>query len=324
MRAALLPAGPDPFLIAYWLRHYRTWAAEVDELRLMVCGQRNQEVRDYIRACVAAVPHASVEFLDARTDHGKVMGMLFANCDADLVLFCEDDAFVRQPGAIDNRFKRIEAGLTDVVGCPRGNASMRLVAAAEAIWGKPPDTVTGETGLALFPAFVFARRSDLERTDGNFSARNWRAGIYLPQLNLYTEEDDSADTFTDTSWQLRALGLRIEAEPAYRSASKGGDAPWFHVGSLSAGYGNAFMVDMTPERRAAYWDQVRVPGEKWDWMKRASWWERVWECWDGGIPDHHREYGESLRDFELGVAMEPATVAYWRDYFDHSVTWPEL
>ena len=39
MRIGLLPAGSDPFLLAYWLRHYRTWADEIDELRVLVCGQ---------------------------------------------------------------------------------------------------------------------------------------------------------------------------------------------------------------------------------------------------------------------------------------------
>jgi len=29
LRIGLLPAGSDPFLLAYWLRHYRTWADEI-------------------------------------------------------------------------------------------------------------------------------------------------------------------------------------------------------------------------------------------------------------------------------------------------------
>jgi hypothetical protein len=48
LRIGLLPAGSDPFLLAYWLRHYRTWADEIDELRVLVCGQCEPEVQQYL------------------------------------------------------------------------------------------------------------------------------------------------------------------------------------------------------------------------------------------------------------------------------------
>src|SRR3954466_15278038 len=59
-RAALLPAGSDPFLNAYWLRHYKTWADSVDELHIAVCGPLPPEVMDYTRACAADAPNVIV------------------------------------------------------------------------------------------------------------------------------------------------------------------------------------------------------------------------------------------------------------------------
>lgn len=324
MRAALLPAGADPFLNAYWLRHYRQWADEVDELRVIVCGQRDEEVREYTRECVAAVPHASVEFLDDRTDHGIVMGMLFRSTQADHVLFCEDDVFIRHAGVVDLRFRVIESGQYDVIGCPRGSASENLINAATAKYGEPEDMQTGESGLSLYPAPLFAPRELLARTDGNFSARWWPADVYLPELDVFTVEGDSADTFADTTWQLRAMGARILAEPAYRSASRGGEAPWFHVGSLSSGYGCAFMSPMPPHQLEAYYESIRPGGELYDWQKRAAWWTRVLDLWDGGIPEHHAKQKASLETFMDAVGMDRKTVNGWRQFFDGFITWPEM
>ena len=56
MRAALLPAGGDPYLLAYWLRHYATWADEVDELRIVVCGQNDPGVVRYMLERVNEAP----------------------------------------------------------------------------------------------------------------------------------------------------------------------------------------------------------------------------------------------------------------------------
>ena len=70
-RAALLPAGADPFLNAYWLRHYRTWADQVDELHVAVCGDIPAEVIRYTAECIKSVPHATMHYFPERTKHGQ-------------------------------------------------------------------------------------------------------------------------------------------------------------------------------------------------------------------------------------------------------------
>lgn len=334
-RGALLPAGGDPFLLTYWLRHYeQLWADEVDDLHIVVCGQDDPVVRAYITSKVAHVPHARVDFLP-RTEHGSVLRMMVDASTADHVLFCEDDAFVRHSGVISSAFSLIEREEVDVIGTARGNATPNLIARAEELWGILPETATGETGLSLYPCFLFARREDIP--SGVLGGRSWNAGDYLPALDYTCEETEACDTFTYNSWELRARNLRIMGLAAYRSDSahsgtgrrnvdggeNRGDAPWFHVGSLSTGYGCSFMHAMGPDD---YWRlvlQVRPKGELYDWHKRMSWWTRVADCTEGELPAFHDRYRASLAQFMADVEADPAEVARWRSNYDPLVTWHE-
>jgi len=334
MRQALLPAGGDPFLLAYWLRHYaQLWADEVDHLRIAVCGTA-PEAMDYITTRVGEVPHASVEFLP-RTEHGSVLRYLVDTTSADHVMFCEDDAFVREPGVVDSRFGVIESLAVDVVGTARTNASPNLVARAEERFGPPPRTESGETGLSLYPCFLFIRRSDIP--DGVLGGRSWGPGEYLPALDYTTVAEEGCDTFTYPSWELRARGLRISSESAYRSDSahsgpgrrnvdggeNRGHAPWFHVGSLSTGYGMAFMAGTGPEAYAGLVRDVSRPSELYDWHKRMSWWTRIADCTQGELPAFHDRYDAELWRFMTDVGADHFEVTRWRRAYDPLVTWRE-
>lgn len=318
-RAALLPAGADPFLNAYWLRHYKQWADEVDELIVQVCGQDDPEIREYIQACVEAVPHASVVFT-GRMDHGMVIGQLIKRTKADVVMLCEDDAFVRRKGCIAHHFRRIEAGETDVVGCPRGSASPELIDLANGRFGQF-QVDSGETGPALWPCFLFARRSDLLRTDGNFGAAGWPAGVEIPGLGKTTQEV-AGDTFVWASFQLRSMGLRVALEPEYRAQKEKlegwTDAPWFHVGSLSSGYGSYFLTGQDTQ------DHVKaIRNDLYDWNKRMSWWQRVVEKWDGALPEHRQAYLGAISDYIEQTGMRQSDVDEWKRGFQSLITWPE-
>lgn len=324
-RVALLPAGGDPFLNAYWLRHYaRVWADEVDELVVYACSVKPEAVA-YTRAIVAAAPHARILFEPLRADHGAMLGRLMDATDQEYVLLMEDDAFVRRPGVVDAAFRRIESGEVDIVGTARGCASAELIAAAEERWGPLVSTETGETGLSLYPCCYFGRRADLLATDRNYAARGWHAGENVPGLDLTAEEGWGADTFTTTTWQLRKAGLRIDSRAAYRTdlARIRGwmNAPWFHVGSLSSGYGCSFLGEMA--NYAGYAAGIAGEIDPYDWTKRVSWWQRAWECWDGALPDHHAAYGEALERFVADIGIRSNDVATWRYAFDQLISWDE-
>lgn len=315
-RAALLPAGADPFLNAYWLRHYRTWADEVDELHVAVCGKLPDEVIDYIGASVASVPHATMWYIPERMKHGQVITYLLGLTKSDHIMLIEDDAFIRKPGAIDAAFEALENGSTDLVACPRDSyASGNVIAAARKEFGDEP------RGLAFWPCFLFVSREALEATDRLFDSKLWDAGDTI--LGTALTEPGSADTFIWASYQLREMGLRVSLRDGFRIGDPiPPDAAWFHVGSLSSGHGWGWQNDMTPERYAQEIEQWRgLPaGET---AKRMAWWQRAWDHWDGGIPEYHEQYGAGIRQFMADFGVDQHEVDALRASFDYLVTWAE-
>jgi hypothetical protein len=318
-RAVLLPAGADPFLIAYWLRHYRSWAAYVDELHVAICGPIPSEVRDYIEACADAVGVTTFSHFAKRTPHGQVMASLLGSTSADHVMFVEEDAFIRKPEVVRDSFAALENGDTDLIGCPRdGYASESIVNAARRRFGD------GLRGLAFWPTFVFASRAHLEATDKRFEAIVWDPGDAILGTTLI--ERATSDTFVWGSYQLRDQGLRVTLrEPYHVGEDVSSDAPWFHVGSLSSGHGYLWQSGkpMPAEQYAAeveHWKRLPA-GET---AKRVAWWQRAWEHWDGGIPDYHEEYGAGLQKFMADFGVTQGDVDGYKVSYDYLPTWAQL
>jgi len=328
MRAALLPLGQDPFLNAYWLRNYaEVWANEVDQLEVIMCGQSDPEVIDYMYKLVAETPHATMIRHDPiRVAHGRIITELVENTKADHVMFCEDDAYVRQPEAIRDAFEIIESGRADVVGSPRTCASAQILDAANSKWGDPPTTDgSGDTGHALWPCFLFASRDILLKTDHFFDARNWKPGEKIGGLGYVPVEPVSGDTFVSASFQLRDMGVRIEHRPQYRAdgwcITHWGNIPWFHVGSLSSGYGNQFLSGQ-PE--AVYQQRLRdALTDTTDYPKRCAFWRRAWRTHRGGIEQLHRDYGQALSRFIQDLSFGMDHYNYWDSAFQALVNWKE-
>lgn len=317
MRTALLPAGPDPYLIAYWLRNYATWADSVDRLHIIVCAQTDQTAKAFIRDRANAVPHAFVSFLDERTAHGTVIELLMEGCKDGLVVLCEDDAFVQQPAVIGECFERIESGAVDLVGTPRMYGSYALFDRAAELWG--------ERVAALSPAFLFARLADLRRvvptgtSEHQFGSTHWLPGTRIEALDMVAEDDLVADTFVAASFQLRAMGLRIETRTSYRSAEARPDGTWFHVGSLSDGYGCAFLG---PDdlRRGKVKEALTDPT---DWYKRVAWWRRVHSLAGDGPIEMWRAYGTALNRFVADAHLPNEVIEWSARAITPLVTWAE-
>lgn len=318
MRVALLPAGPDPFLLAYWFRNFRrVWASEVDELHVLVCGQADPEAKRYIAGL--ASPNVHISFHEARMDHGQAIGLLVEQTTAEYVVLLEDDAYVRRAGVMDDRFRRLESG-ADVIGGPRGNASMEIIAAAETRFGEHWTANTGEAGHALWPCFLFAKLAVLEATDRLYGARQWLPGELIRGLNLTARDVLSADTFASTTYQLRANRAQIEIEGQYRVTNTSQmsewvtNAPWFHVGSLSSGYGSVIADDSG--------GTGITTNEGSDWARRVSWWERFARTADG-LPDHLQHYRAEIAAFTERAGISRSDIDGWTAAYQGWVTWPE-
>ena len=312
-RAALLPAGSDPFGLAYWLRNYATWAQYVDELHITISGAIEPEPYAYIEAAVAAAPNATLYNMgQGRTIHGEMLTALLSKTTADHIMFCEDDAFIRRPEIVDECFRFAEEG--GIVATPRGGyASHEVVRAAFWQFGDE---------VSFWPCFVFASRAALEATDRDFGPKTWQPGDDL--LGHVIQEVGGADTFVWGSYQLRSQGLEERLLDNHRLSGQNvpDDAPWFHVGSLSGGHGLAFMGGIDDIRYRFEVDGFqRLPaGNAW---QRFGWWERMWRAAEGAIPDYRERYHAEMVRFRDDVGISAADVEAYQPVADHLVTWAE-
>jgi hypothetical protein len=312
-RAAVLPAGADPFLVAEWLRHFSTWASQVDKLYVTVCGQEDPALRDYIAAKVEAVG-GYIDF-GPMGDHGQVLGRLMSKVTEDLVMLCEDDAFVRVPDKIGESFARIERGDVDIVGSPRGSGTPEVIDLANRRFGIMTAS-TDEQGPLLWPCFLFAKRADLERI-GNYSVWRYQAGDTLLGHEFTSEQ--AMDTFGYASLMLRESGARIHVEPQYRAdlakMNEWGASQWFHVGSLSSGWG---MYICGPTAHQGIWAVLRGTNLE-DWCKRVAFWEILAERGDD-LPVRD-QYRASVAELARETGMDRAIIDDWRRKFLRLVTW---
>ncbi len=324
MRAALLPAGADPFLVAYWLNHYeRVWSSEVDELRVQVSGlmERNDGTREYLEA-LPKPANVVMTFSGARVDHGQVIARLLSETSADHVMLCEDDAFVRRPGVVAEAFRRVESGETDIVASPRATATPNVLYAASRAFGWQVSP-SGEAGPFMWPCFLFTRRSALESVETGFSVHHWLPGDSIKGTGQIAIEEGDADTFAAASMDLMEKGYRVHWTSQYRSdemeMGSWHDAPWFHVGSLSAST-EYLLNKRLPIDRPEWIADVRTSS---DWVKRVSWFRRLLDCSDGGLPEVHAQYRAELEAMVRDASISEESINRWTRLFDPFVTWPE-
>lgn len=309
-RAALLPAGSDPFLLAYWLRNFATWSQYVDELHVAVCGTIEPEPMAYMESLIASTPGATLYHIEKRTDHGMVIGYLVDKTSADTVMLCEDDAFVRRPEVVDQCFRHAEEG--GIAATTReGYASASVVAASTAAYGK---------SYAFWPCFLFVAREHLLATDRHFGGRNWAKGEFVAGRELMAPA--SGDTMVSASYQLHALRLHEKLLNNHRLSGQTvpDDAPWFHIGSLSGGHGQMFMSDIGPEEYAALIEHYKVAG---DVLQRVAWWWRAWDRSRGAIPDYHARYLGALTGFMHDIGIQQHNVDWYHQRAEGLVNWAE-
>lgn len=227
--AAILPTPGDPFVARYWLRNYeRVWKGEVDRLVVLVNGRDPWEA-----SRLFGEAGADVQTVDRRIGHGEALRIL-TDVDADVLMFCEDDAYVRDPMAVREALALAHEGI--ITASPRGGMHPILEQAARDKWGDVtgPD---GSTGHGMWPCFLFLRRDQIMATTRQFEARFWGPGSVIPGLG-YRVGSDALDTDTNTAvaFQLRdqfPIRLAGQWKEVHQKATMPADAPWFHAGGLS-------------------------------------------------------------------------------------------
>lgn len=311
-RAALLPAGSDPFLLAYWLRNFASWSESVDEIQIAVSGWLAPEALEYVEEIVGATPKATLHYIDHRTVHGETIDFLLRKTRATHVMLCEDDGFIRRPEAVADGFRFAEEG--GIFGTPRESyATREVIGIAAEVLG---------SSHAFWPCFLFTSSAALRATDRHFGSRIWDAGETV--LGHTLREQNNADTLISASYQLRAQGLPERLVENHRMSGQPlpDDAPWFHVGSLSNGHGFMFMSHTGPEQYHAEINHYgKVP---WDEkVRRLSWWWRVWSKAEGAIPVYHGQYANGLGIFREHLGIAQGDLETYQRTIDPIITWAE-
>ena len=296
----------DGFSVAYWMRNYLTWADEVDELIVLTSGPSAD-------AIPIEGPHVRlIRMAPGWVQHGEALRLLLAATDAEAVMLCEEDAYIRRPGVVAERFAQLDQ--YDVVASPRDGGSMELLNRAHKRWGEM--RAGDEQGSGFWPAFCFARREALARTDGYYEPRRWRRGQRIPGLRMRAPGDVSDETMMCVSWQVRDSGARILLTTQYRTTDPylmarwlGQDPPWFHVGSLSSGAGLYNGEDRIDLAHAA---------SHHDYARRVSWWRRFADAADPADP---RLPGYRAALGKVSAVLDERVIDSWRRWFDPWITW---
>lgn len=251
-RAALLTTlsgfvTPRRFL-DFWYAFYKTyWRDEVDELRVV-----------------------EWPYMEGSYGHGRAMRQLLLQTKCDYVMLIEDDFYIYKPGFVDRYFRYLENGLHDIIGSPRSFCTPGVERRAAERFGvmRAPQ---GDTGVAFWPCFFFAKREDLLHTYQEFGKHVWDKGEYIHELDLYTEQEERGDTFFYASMQLRRKLLRVRAVGQMRARmtdkedyQRGEwnwhpDSGYIHAGSLckrptDSDGGPEIKEDL--DRRRFLWDLI--------------------------------------------------------------------
>jgi len=317
MRAALLPTPGDPFMLAYWLRNFETWRDQVDELLVYVNGAKPEDAA-YCREIIEAAG-GKMHYTGWTAGHPEALAWLVQNTQADMVVLCEDDAYVRKPWAVNSAFRHIEDGLTDIVGSPR----QEDYAGQFEEWPPFDPNDVHELRRGLWPTFLFIRRADLLATGCDFA--EYAGGIGMPIRGLgrnVTPEDVAyinvapdyihLDTFWPATFMLRGRGLRIELvhhvrvyDPNAVDAWVEDDPPWFHVTNLSTLHevlsGRLPTVDM--DEHGGHW------------TRRMAWWVRTL---DPSVPGYEQRV-EQYASFIERSGMRVEDLRTWQQRFDRWV-----
>jgi len=312
MRAALLPTPGDPLTLAYWLRNFETWAQHVDELVVLVNGAAGDQqlvAQALLNGRFPIVVHT--RYTSQRMGHDGAMRWLLANTEADHVVLCEDDAYVRHPKAVDDAFRLMTSGYTDFVGSPRHED---YAGSPLQVWPRHLTQSYDEVRRGFWPAFLFARRMDLLNTDREYGDRRWNVGETIAGLDMLVTPElcdfvgiapdyIHLDTLFGTTFQLRAKEPRVElvhhvrlfdAEATEQWVAE--DPPWFHVTGLST----------LDQLNSPYLPDLDEHGGL--WTRRVAWWERM---------------GHELGPFIERTGIRREDVAAWQARFDPWVTWAE-
>jgi hypothetical protein len=272
---------------------------------LMVCQTWPQppEVEEAIDAMVVARGGCVIRKLGHHLDHGMGLDMLIPMIrdDHEIVLFMEDDLYVREPNALEHITAKVESGVTGLVGARRWNGSLEL------------QDIMHRRGLSgLWPHLLIAKTTEVKAVREHWGAHLWQKGERIRPLQWRTPGVISSDTAMAATMELQLRRSCFEIDsPNVEVADT--NSEWFHIGSLSTGplphpHGGVRPLDAARDNPDS-------------WAQRVAWWKRTLKRSVPGMENLYERHLDALDALER--ACGPARVMHWRKKYEALVTWPE-
>lgn len=301
-RAALLSTCGDPFILGLCVKLWKErWGSEIDKLYINYNNHAGVPL-EAVQECLAKLiedPRIVLIYHATGIGNGPPQIELLKIVKEDLILLLEDDFFIFNAGAVDECFRRIESGETDLLGSPRGSCGKEVWDAAQKKYNLDYSGL-GDKGPTWWPTGLYCRKEDLLKTDLDFGSKEYKAGEYFKEIDHTIEVTEYSDTFVWASLQLRYLGVRSIDIPQYHASPEeieyyenksdkwadGVKKGWIHGGSLSAGWGG-YLSGSLPD--------VSTLQAKMEIETRVAFWTIAWSETEG-YPLFRIDYGRGIED----------------------------
>lgn len=310
-RCVFLSAGGDVFITSFVLKLFRErFYDEVDKVYVNYnnhAGVPIEAVSEFVSRVVQD-PKVHLIYHPNGIGNGMPITEMTKIAKEDLVMLLEDDGWIWTPGKVNSCFQQIESDLCDAVGSPRFSCGVEIGEAAQKKYNLDYSGY-GNVGPWFWPNFFFVKREDLLKTDMNFGSKSFVAGEYCKELDHTFTEVNHADTFGWGAIQLRALGLRFHNVSQFHVSPTElqdkeeqlmnwyqGEIPfWYHVGSLSSGWGG-YLNNSTPD--------VSTEGAKMEIESRVAGWQFALDQTEG-FSEFRKEYQQGIDNLIGKVELDP-------------------
>ena len=247
MISLLLPTPGDPLILEMWISNFKKYEHLIDECLICI----NHLVSDY-EISEKTTSELNLFYESFKSDkikifynhninsHGLILKFLYEKTKGDIIFLIEDDDFILDISLLNDNFNKIKNGECEIIGIPRNCCSLKLVQVFFEKYNRP--------NVGFWPTNFICKKSLLDQTDLNFSAKIFNSGELIKELDYVATENFYSDTLLFLSLQLNSLTNNIcYVKDSYHSTIDDGVnlsikenqnelIRSLHIGSLSSVY----------------------------------------------------------------------------------------
>ena len=202
MRILICPVAANPLAFAYWLENLKTYLHLFDKVVVVVNGLYPREwERIYVNLLPEEDRKISLAFNHGIMQHGSALeiGVGFSLDDNDVIMFTDDDCFVKEPEGMAEVLRSIESDQYDITGVHSNGYSQRILDKHEELHG---NRLPG-----LWPILFCSKRKWLKNR--NLGGQGWDPGTIIDALGCSFDVHQAADTLQEASMNMIAEGASV-------------------------------------------------------------------------------------------------------------------